>query len=357
MSEEQNKMIERAIASVLANYAYSDFKVISDKQLSIGEGENKYFYWGSMSTPDTHIWRTENDDKIMVALRGTSTIGHVIRTWPIIGASLERIENNYLPYFDFFTNQTKHIRSMLKTIGIDNYENLTFIGHSMAGVSARVNQEKFPNSKAYTFNQGSGLLTNPYINKLTQKFIKSHIGQLVEIAATSVLVNYVIPTGIISPTSGDSIVSLTKDWAKQVIRNYMKTSNFNGNNRTEHHRTQYDVVSLLGSYNKNTFMYPAKGKFYDILNNHDMDHLMHSVLNSTNMTSRIFVKDLTEETVKNVVKEVANDIAGQVYMLTQAPNYHIDILGRKNIYNTGSMVAESRANWMRNIANPFLFYF
>lgn len=354
-----NTDLDRAIAAVLANHAYSDYKVLSSGQLSVGEGpDNTYFYWGSMSTKDSHFWRTKDDNNIMVALRGTSTADHVVRTWPVIGASLERLDrNSFLPYFDFFQNQTSHIKNVLENqIGVDSFDKVIFTGHSMGGAAARVNAERFPGSRAFTFDQGAGVLTNPLVNRLTSKFLRSHIGQLVETAATSALLQYAIPTGIISPTTGASVVSLTKDWAKHALGEYMRASHYLGNN-TEHHRTQYDLVSGLSAWNNNTFTYPAKAPMYDILSNHDMEHLMKSVLNSTNMTSRIFVKELGEETVKVVVEEIAKDVLAKqpIYMRREVPHHIIDILGRRNIMNTGVLVAESRANWKRHLAHPYLF--
>jgi hypothetical protein len=172
-------------------------------------------------------------------------------------------------------------------------------------------------------------------------------------AAASVIASYMIPTGIVSPATGASIVSLSKDWAKQALTHYMRFSNFNSNNnRTEHHRSQYDAVSLLASYNKNTFTYPSKGSFYDILNNHEMEHLMNTVLNSTNSTT--FIEELSEDSVKSVIREVTNDITQRFYNLKQAPHFPVDVLGRKNIFSTRALIAGSRWNFKKNISNPFL---
>jgi hypothetical protein len=312
-----------------------------------------------MSTPDTHIWRTGDDAKIMIGLRGTSTNEHVLKTWPVIGLSLENIDNHYVPYFNHFTKQSEHIKNVLDLIGVQNYENLSFVGHSMGGTAARINQRKFKNSKAYTFDQGAGIFTSPITSKLAKMLINSHIGQIVELSAGSIIDTYMIPLGVSSGT-GDFFATITKQYVRNKISDHIKQANFLGNNRTEHHRTQYDVVSLLSSGNNNTFMYQSKGKLYDMLGNHDMKHLMESVLNSTNQTSKIFVKGFEDEetTFKEVIKEIAYDIISKQiqHKHKQSVNIpNIDFFGRRSIGNLQAFTTASRGNFVAFNSNPFVY--
>ena len=67
----------RAIAAILANYAYSNFQVVNS---NVKIGKNKKFYFNeALSTPDIWVWeeRPSDNPEVFVAFRGTSHLHHV----------------------------------------------------------------------------------------------------------------------------------------------------------------------------------------------------------------------------------------------------------------------------------------
>ena len=346
--------IEQAISVVLANYTYADFNVISNKQLVIGEKEGfPLYYWGSMSNEDIQTWRSPNDEKIYIGLRGTSTLNHVIKTWPVIATSLERAE--YMPYFDHFNKQTKAINDTLKIIGItpNEYNRVVFVGHSMGGTSARIQAERFPSSRASVYNQGSGIMTNPSINKLTNKLLKTlisnHVGQVVKVLAAS-LSPYLSPLGITTESSEYALASITKAWANNQLT-YTQSSNFVNQPFVEAHRSKFDPVSALSYGQNNTKSYDINSSPFNILQNHAIEPLLDIIKNQTGFP------DLKVETAQIIAEEITTHIKskrkdhydllknGMFTMNKNNQSIHYDLSLQTDINNTQNLIRISRENF------------
>ena len=335
---------DRIIAAILSDYAYNDF-IPMKRGLYIGNTE-KFYLDVDNSNQDLWVWRTSDlpaNMKVFVAYRGTSTINHVAKTWPIIATSLEGLENEYIPYFNHMSKKLKQTENVLKhNLLLPNYENVRFMGHSMGAVIARLATQTFTGSKGFTFNQGSGILTSPVTSKIMLSFLNNHLGQVVSLLAAKT-----IP--IIGELLANGMLLLTKDSVKEMIKTYANSLTKPSN--MQHHRQNYDLVSFLSSTNTNTTSYPSKSHPLAIIQNHEMKFLVDTIKTLTGSTLDVMFED--DDLVNDIVRDIEEQ-KGKQHSYTnrfllknplQHPLTNRQIYGEESFFSTTSLLGASRHNF------------
>ena len=335
----------RIIAAILSDYAYNDF-VPMKNGLYIGNTD-KYYLDINNSNQNVWVWRTSGDlpanMKVFVAYRGTSTLQHVVKTWPIISASVEGLENEYIPYFNHMSTQLKQTENVLKhNLLLPNYDQVTFTGHSMGGVLSRLATQKFAGSSGFTFNQGSGVLTSPITSKIMLSFLNNHLGQVVSMLAAKS-----IP--VVGELLANGMLLLTKDSVKEMIKKY--TNSLMNPINMEHHRQSYDAVSLLSSSNMNTTSYPSKSHPLAIMQNHEMKFLVDTIKTMSSSTLDVMFED--DDLVNDIVRDIEEQ-KGKQHSYTnrfllknplQHPLTNRQIYGEESFFSTTSLLGASRHNF------------
>ena len=337
---------ERAIAAVLAEYAYSNFKVVSNSanRLAIGDLPYKYYFHPSLSTEDIYVFATDaivpQMRKVIIAFRGTSTMKHIVHTWPVI--ALNREDSRYGLWTRFFIDQQKHVKNILDKLGKFNaFYNVIFTGHSMGGSAARMSQRNYEGSKAYVFNPGEGLFRNNYVSKIARKFLTGHIGQVVHAVG--------IP--------GD-LVKFTQDNAKEVMKQWI-THVQQPDDNLEVHRVEADIVSLLGAFTgKNQFWYENQGSLFHVLKNHEMNSITKDLQKQAGEEFEVSEEEY-EEGQEGGEGEEGRPIEGKEEKYKRPPYIRgfqisfgqptLDIIGRNDIHDFNDLIRTSRLAFHNDI--------
>ena len=272
----------RAIAAVLASYIYGDF-VPMGNDVSISD----YWFYKNMSKHDLYVFSTKNRSKVFFTFRGTTNMNEAITTWPIIASSTENIRRNF--WSSYFNDRIEYVAEKLKFFPKENLE-IFFSGHSLGGTMSRVASLHFNdlgyNSKGFSFNPGNGILSNRIVNTIAQKFLKSHVNKAVK---------FLTPNGV-----PDEVVTILKQSTiDPIIKEWTNFTKFHPPNN-EIHRTNGDVVSLLGGFGDDTTTYESPGRWWDVLSNHDMDHLSNRVQEDSNFFFNVQEDVKKEEELKDL---------------------------------------------------------
>ena len=334
---------ERAIAAVLAEYAYSNFTVVSasQKRLAIGDlPDNKYFFQPSLSTEDIYVFATDSvvpqKRKVIFAFRGTSTMEHIVHTWPVIAVNRE--DSSYGLWTQFFIDQQKHVKTVLDKLGKFNaFDNVIFTGHSMGGSAARISQRNYEGSKAYVFNPGEGLFRNNYVSKIARSFLSGHVGQAVRAVG--------VP---------GTVVKFTQDNAKEAMKQWIAHVQQPDEN-LEVHRVEADVVSLLGAFSgKNQFWYENQGSFIQILKNHEMDSITRDLQKQAGEELEVSEEEREEgeEGEEGEGKEETSERPPERRRRGFQVNFGqptLDMLGGNDIQNFNDLIRTSRLAFYNDI--------
>ena len=326
-----------SIASILANYAYENIRPVDE--LVIGK-KFKFKYDWLVSNPMEGIqfWKTE-DNRVMIALRGTQSFDDVARTWLQIGLSLEHMENKYVPFFNHFDKTTEYIKKGLDFYGTDSKETKLYItGHSLGGRNAIVQQHRFNNSYAFAFNPGQGLLSNDFTSNMYRTFLNDHIGLLIEKLTESA-----VP--FLGTEVSNGLYVIGREWVREKINSYSEF--YNEHKSIETHRVENDLISRLAHENMFTKTYPNPNSRFDVLGNHDMEYLMNAVKLAMNHTDLGVENIIPDELIKQTISEIHSH--HQFWMLDLYRNKQLfttqQLLGYKSITDQYELVKMSRNSY------------